>query len=112
MVVVAVNQVVDVGPVGTRSPFGSQSLCLWVVVCGRPVCLWHVGKPHTNFDRADVSIHVVVFLLLSVVVVACCFWVVVLHLFAHVLLHLQFISSCVVDHCSVAKQLTLQVAQP
>ena len=89
MVVVVVSLVVDVGPVGTRSPFVSHSLCLLVVVCGRLVCFCNVGKPRTSYDMADVSTHVVAFLLLSVVVVACCFWVVVLHQLAHVLLHLQ-----------------------
>ena len=50
MVVVVAGQVVDAGPVGTRSPFVSHSLCLWVVVCGRLVCLLSVGKPQ-NYNR-------------------------------------------------------------
>ena len=82
-------------------PFELQSLCLWVVACGRLVCLLNVGKPHTMICRVDASVHVVAFLLLSVVVVACCFWVAVLRLYAHVL------SSCLVNHDSVAKQFTL-----
>ena len=85
MVVVVVNLVVDVGLAETRSPFGSHSLCHEVAFCGRLVCRWNVGKPRTSYGRADVSTHVVVFLLLSVVVVAYCFLVVLLHQFVHVL---------------------------
>ena len=63
MVVVVVNLVVDVGPVGTRSPFVSHFLCLWVVVCGRLVCLLNVGKPRTSCGMAGESTRVVVVLL-------------------------------------------------
>ena len=47
MVVVVVIPVVDVGLIGTCSPFVSRFPCLWVVVCGRPVCLSNVGKSRT-----------------------------------------------------------------
>ena len=93
MVVVVVNLVVDVGLVETRSPFVSHSLYLWVVICGRPVCLLSVGKPHTNCGMVGESTHVVVVLLLSVVVVACYYVVVVLLQLVHVLLRLQSCST-------------------
>ena len=63
VVVVVANLVVDVGPVGTRSPFVSHFLCLLVVVCGRLVCLLSVGKLRTNYGMAGELTRVAVVLL-------------------------------------------------